>query len=94
MAKAFLGLEQAAELVGRMKAAAEGRGRFSDIVMPNGQKLSDCTFGYIAELGEAMQSMGLMMPEPLHCSSERAGGHWRRVATTTSSMSSTAPRTH
>ena len=40
-----LGFEQAVSLVGRMKAAAEGNGRFSDIVMPNGQKLRDCTFG-------------------------------------------------
>jgi hypothetical protein len=65
MAKAILGLEQAAELVGRMKAAAEGRGRFTEIVMPNGQKLADCTFGYVAEIGEAMQAMGLVMPERL-----------------------------
>ena len=64
MAKAVLGLEQAAELVGRMKAAAEGRGRFTEIIMPNGQKLADCTFGYVAEIGEAMQTMGLVMPEP------------------------------
>jgi hypothetical protein len=64
MARAILGLEQAAELVGRMNAAAEGRGRFTEIVMPNGQKLSDCTFGYVAEIGEAMQTMGLVMPEP------------------------------
>jgi hypothetical protein len=64
MAKAILGLEQAAELVGRMKAAAEGRGRFTDIVMPNGEKLANCTFGYVAEIGEAMQTMGLVMPEP------------------------------
>ena len=63
MAKTILGLEQAAELVGRMKAAAEGRGRFTDIVMPNGEKLADCTFGYMAEIGEAMQTMGLVMPE-------------------------------
>ncbi len=63
MARAILGLEQAAELVGRMKAAAEGRGRFTEIVMPNGQKLCDCTFGYVAEIGEAMQTMGLVMPD-------------------------------
>jgi len=64
MPKAILGLEQAVELVGRMKAAAEGKGRFSDVVMPNGQKLTDCTFGYVAEVGEAMQVMGLLVPEP------------------------------
>ena len=58
MAKPVLGLEQAVSLVGRMKAAAEGNGRFSDIVMPNGQKLRDCTFGYVAEISEAMQTMG------------------------------------
>lgn len=63
MAKTAFGLEQAVELVGRMKAAAEGEGRFPEIVMPNGQKLADCTFGYVAELGEAMQAMGLVMPE-------------------------------
>jgi hypothetical protein len=64
MAQAVLGLEQAASLVGRMKAAAEGRERFSDIVMPNGQKLKDCTCGYVAEIGEAMRTMGWLMPEP------------------------------
>jgi hypothetical protein len=63
MAKPALGLEQAVSLVGRMKAAAEGNGRFSDIVMPNGQKLRDCTFGYVAEISEAMQSMGYVMPD-------------------------------
>ena len=62
MAKPVLGLEQAVSLVGRMKAAAEGNGRFSDIVMPNGQKLRDCTFGYVAEITEAMQTMGDAMP--------------------------------
>ena len=63
MVKTTLGLEQAVALVGRMKAASEGRGRFTDIVMPNGQKLADCTFGYVAEIGEAMQIMGLAMPD-------------------------------
>jgi hypothetical protein len=63
MAKPVLGFEQAVSLVGRMKAAAEGNGRFSDIVMPNGQKLRDCTFGYVAEIAEAMQTMGYAMPE-------------------------------
>ena len=63
MAKPVLGFEQAVSLVGRMKAAAEGNGRFSDIVMPNGQKLRDCTFGYVAEIAEAMQTMGYVMPE-------------------------------
>jgi hypothetical protein len=41
MAKVVLTLEQAVKLVGQMKAAAEGRVDFSDIVMPNGQKLPD-----------------------------------------------------
>jgi hypothetical protein len=63
MAKPVIGLEQAVSLVGRMKAAAEGNGRFSDIVMPNGQKLRDCTFGYVAEISEAMRTMGYVMPE-------------------------------
>jgi hypothetical protein len=63
MARPVLGFEQAVSLVGRMKAAAEGNGRFSDIVMPNGQKLRDCTFGYVAEISEAMQTMGYRMPE-------------------------------
>lgn len=63
MAKAILGLEQAVALVGRMKAVTEGKGRFSDLVMPNGEKLSDCTFGYVAEISEAMQTMGFLMPE-------------------------------
>ena len=63
MAKAILGLEQAAALVGRMKAVAEGKERFSDLLMPNGQKLSDCTFGYVAEISEAMRMMGFLMPE-------------------------------
>jgi hypothetical protein len=63
MARPVLGLEQAVSLVGRMKAAAEGNGRFSEIVMPNGQKLRDCTFGYVAEITEAMQTMGYVMPE-------------------------------
>jgi hypothetical protein len=63
MAKAILGLEQATALVGRMKAVADGKERFSDLLMPNGQKLSDCTFGYVAEISEAMQTMGFLMPE-------------------------------
>ena len=63
MAKPALGLDQAVELVGRMKAAAEGKGRFPEIVMPNGQKLADCTFGYVAEIGEALQVMGLAAPQ-------------------------------
>jgi hypothetical protein len=63
MARPVLAFEQAISLVGRMKAAAEGKTRFSDIVMPNGQKLRDCTFGYVAEISEAMQTMGYVMPE-------------------------------
>ena len=65
MARPVLGLEQAVSLIGRMKAAAEGNGRFSDIVMPNGQKLRDCTFGYVAEISEAMQTMGYVMFDDL-----------------------------
>jgi len=53
------GLEQAVKLVVQMKAAAEGKGDFSEIVMPNGRKLSECTFGYLSEIGEAMEIMGL-----------------------------------
>jgi hypothetical protein len=52
------GLEPAVKLVGQMKAAAEGKGDFSKIMMPNGRKLSECTFGY-SEIGEAMVIMGL-----------------------------------
>jgi hypothetical protein len=64
MAQAIVGLEEAAELIGRLKAAAEGNGRFPEVVMPNGKRLADCTFGYIGQLEEAMQVMGLQMPEP------------------------------
>jgi hypothetical protein len=53
------GLEQAVKLVGQMKATAEGKVDFSEIVMPNGRKLSECTFGYLSEVGEAMEIMGL-----------------------------------
>ena len=53
------GLEQAVKLVGQMKATAEGKVDFSEIVMPNGRKLSECTFGYLSEIGEAMEIMGL-----------------------------------
>ena len=60
MATAILSLEQAAELVGRMNAAAEDRGRFSEIVMPNEKKLAD---GYVARIAEALQCMGMVMPE-------------------------------
>lgn len=63
MAQAIIGLEEAAELIGRLKAAAEGNGRFPEVVMPNGKRLVDCTFGYIGQLEEAMQAMGLQMPE-------------------------------
>jgi hypothetical protein len=63
MAKAILGFEQAIALVGRMKAVADGRERFADLLMPNGQKLADCTLGYIAEISEAMQTMGYCTPE-------------------------------
>jgi hypothetical protein len=64
MAQAIVGLEEAAELIGRLKAAAEGNGRFPEVIMPNGKRLADCTFGYIGQLEEAMQMMGLQMPEP------------------------------
>lgn len=62
MAQAIIGLEEAAELIGRLKAAAEGNGRFPDVLMPNGKRLADCTFGYIGQLEAAMQAMGLQMP--------------------------------
>ena len=65
MAKAILSLEQAAAFVGRMKAVAEGGGSFSDIIMPNGKKLADCTFSYVGQVWEAMQTMGVLMPEPV-----------------------------
>jgi hypothetical protein len=42
-----------------LKAAAEVRAEFADLVMPNGQKLPDCTFGYLSEIGEAMKILGL-----------------------------------
>lgn len=64
MSQAIISLSEAAELMGRLKAAAEGHGRFSDVVMPNGKRLADCTFGYIGQLQEAMQMMGLQLPEP------------------------------
>jgi len=64
MTTVVLSLEQAAELAGRMNAAAKGRGRFSEIVMPNGKKLADCNFGYVAKIAEVLQCMGLVMPEP------------------------------
>jgi hypothetical protein len=63
MAQAIIGLEEAAELIGRLKAAAEGNGRFPEVVMPNGKRLADCTFGYVGQLEEAMQVMGLQMPD-------------------------------
>ena len=71
MAKATIGLLEAAELIGRLKTAAEGNGRFPEVVMPNGRKLADCTFGYIGQLGEAMQVMGLQMPESSAASLKR-----------------------
>ena len=46
-----------------MNAAAEGRDRFSEIVMPNGKKLADCSFGYVAKIAKALQCMGMVMPE-------------------------------
>jgi hypothetical protein len=58
-----ISLEEAAELIGRLKAAAEGNGRFPEVVMPNGKRLAECTFGYMGQLEEAMQVMGLQMPE-------------------------------
>jgi hypothetical protein len=63
MTKATISLQEAVELIGRLKAAAEGNGRFPEVVMPNGRRLADCTFGYIGQLGEAMQVMGLQMPK-------------------------------
>ena len=59
MAKVVLTFEQAVALVGKIKAASEARGDFSQILMPNGQKLEDCTFGYLSEIGNAMKLMGL-----------------------------------
>jgi hypothetical protein len=63
MANAILSLEQGAVLVARMKAAAEGKGRFSEVVMPNGHELKDCTLDYVAEIAEAMQVMGFGGPK-------------------------------
>ena len=72
MAKATISLQEAAELIGRLKAAAEGNGRFPEVVMPNGRRLADCTFGYIGQLGEAMQVMGLQIPESSAASLKRS----------------------
>jgi hypothetical protein len=62
MAKSTISLQEAAELIGRLKAAAEGNGRFPEVVMPNGTRLADCTFGYIGQLIDTMQLMDLRMP--------------------------------
>jgi hypothetical protein len=56
-----MNLEEACELIGRLKAAAEGNGRFPDVVMPNGKRLADCTIDYIGQLGETMELMGLRL---------------------------------
>jgi hypothetical protein len=63
MVKSTISLQEAAAVIGRLKAAAEGNGRFPEVVMPNGRRLVDCTLGYIEQLVEAMQLMGLRMPE-------------------------------
>lgn len=52
-----ISLEEPCELVGRLKAAAEGNGRFPEVVMPNGKRLADYTIGYIRQLGETMELM-------------------------------------
>ena len=72
MAKATISLQEAASLIGQLKAAAEGNGRFPEVVMPNGKRLADCTFGNIGQLGEAMQVMGLQMPESSAASLKRS----------------------
>ena len=61
MAAANISLEEACALIGRLKAAAEGNGRFPEVVMPNGKRLADCTIAYIGQLGEAMELMGLQI---------------------------------
>jgi hypothetical protein len=63
MAETTISLQEATELIDRLRAAAEGNGRFSEVIMPNGRRLADCTLGYVGQLGEAMQLMGLQMPE-------------------------------
>jgi hypothetical protein len=62
MAQAIISLEEAVDLIGRLKSAAEGNGRFPDVLMPNGKRLADCTIGYMGRLGDAMQVMGLQIP--------------------------------
>jgi hypothetical protein len=58
MAKVNLTLEQARNLITQMKEAAEvGRGRFMDIVMPNGKKLADCNGEYVGNVGRALEAL-------------------------------------
>jgi hypothetical protein len=57
MAKVNLTLEQASNLIAQMRAAEAGRGRFMDIVMPNGKKLADCRGEYVGDVGRALEAL-------------------------------------
>ena len=67
MAKQKFTAQQLIDLTIQTKAASEGNGRFSDIVMPNGKKLADCTFGEVDEVAEAMQQMGAQIRQGQKC---------------------------
>jgi hypothetical protein len=57
------GLEQTVKLVGQMKATAEGKGDFSEIVMPNGRKLSSAPSDISQKLARRWKLWGSLPPE-------------------------------
>jgi hypothetical protein len=60
MAKLQITELEATQLIARIKAAKE-KGRFLDIIMPNGKPLRDCTKEYVGQIGKAMTELGHLM---------------------------------
>jgi hypothetical protein len=53
---------EAVSLTTRTSAAAKGKGRLSDVIMPDDKPLSDCTGEYFEQVGEAIQALCEQLP--------------------------------
>jgi len=51
---------EAMDLSKRTELAREA-GSMLDVVMPNGKKLRECTFAYVAEVGKALEGWGIAL---------------------------------
>jgi hypothetical protein len=54
---ASLTVEQAGDLIAQLRAVLAGKGKFLDIVMPNGKKVTECTGQYVSQVSEALHRL-------------------------------------